>query len=76
LFYVDCPAGFDQLAFTEAARNAVKEATKKGYLRQNSVDSLTVKNSGNNLGPGTPVIHFHQHRKDEVEIKLDYPGMG
>jgi fumarate hydratase class I len=37
LFYVDCPVGYDQLAFGEAAREAVKEATKKGYLRQNSV---------------------------------------
>src|SRR5882724_1771636 len=44
LFYVDCPAGFDQIAFTDATRAAVKAATLKGYLRQNSVDSLTGKN--------------------------------
>src|SRR6478672_8863273 len=44
LFYVDCPAGFDQLGFEEAARNAVKLATKKGYLRQNSVNSITGEN--------------------------------
>src|SRR5918992_329762 len=37
IFYVDCPVGFDQTAFEETARNAVREATKKGYLRQNSV---------------------------------------
>jgi len=43
IFYVDCPVGFDQLAFHEAAREAVKTATKKGYLRQNSVDSITGK---------------------------------
>jgi len=30
LFFVDCPLGFDQLAFTETAREAVKLATKKG----------------------------------------------
>ena len=48
LFYVDSPAGFDQISFTEAARNAVKLATQKGYLRQNSVDSLTGKNDGTN----------------------------
>ena len=39
IFYVDCPVDFDQIAFEETARNAVREATKKGYLRQNSVDS-------------------------------------
>ena len=52
LFYVDGPAGFDQIAFEETAREAVKLATKKGYLRQNSVDSLTGANDGTNLGPG------------------------
>src|SRR5580765_5967132 len=54
IFYVDCPVGFDQLGFTESARAAVKAATKKGYLRQNSVDSLTGKNDGTNVGPGSP----------------------
>src|SRR3954451_17246072 len=44
IFYVDCPLGFDQLGFEDAAREAVKQATKKGYLRQNSVDSLNGKN--------------------------------
>src|SRR6266403_5894030 len=59
IFYVDCPVGYDQLAFEEAARGAVKLATKKGFLRQYSVDSLTGKNDGTNLGPGSPTIHFH-----------------
>src|SRR5207302_5478945 len=58
IFYVDCPIGFDQLAFADAAREAVKLATKKGYLRQNSVDSINGKNDGTNLGPGSPTLHF------------------
>ncbi|HEX3889373.1 MAG TPA: fumarate hydratase, partial [Verrucomicrobiae bacterium] len=37
LFYVDCPVGFDQIAFEETTKDAVKLATKKGFLRQNSV---------------------------------------
>src|ERR1044072_9705695 len=41
ILYVDCPVGYDQIAFSDAAREAVKLATKKGYLRQNSVDSIT-----------------------------------
>ena len=61
IFYVDCPVGYDQLGFEEAAREAVKLATKKGFLRQNSVDSITGKNDGTNVGPGSPAIHFHQH---------------
>ena len=58
LFYVNGPVGFDQIAFTETAREAVKLATKKGFLRQNSVDSLTGKNDGTNCGPGAPAFHF------------------
>src|SRR4051812_4009743 len=76
LFYVDCPVGFDQMEFEEAAREAVKFATKKGFLRQNSVDSLTGKNDGTNLGPGSPAIHFHQHRSPEVSVRLVLKGGG
>ena len=30
IFYVDCPIGFDQMAFEQTAREAVKLATRKG----------------------------------------------
>lgn len=76
LFFVDCPANFDQLAFADAARDAVKLATKKGYLRQNSVDSITGKNDGTNVGPGSPTIHFHQHRSPDVQVRLVLKGGG
>src|SRR5712671_2510964 len=76
IFYVDCPIGFDQLGFQDAAREAVKTATKKGYLRQNSVDSITGKNDGTNLGPGSPTIHFHQHRSPEITVRLVLKGGG
>ncbi len=76
LFYVHTPAGYDQLAFEEVATEAVREATKKGYLRQNSVDSITGKNSGDNTGPGSPVFHFHQWREPHVEVKLMLKGGG
>jgi fumarate hydratase class I len=76
LFYVNGPVGFDQIAFTETARDVVKLATKKGFLRQNSVDSLTGKNDGTNCGPGAPAFHFHQHRSPEVSVKLVLKGGG
>lgn len=76
IFYIDCPVGFDQITFTETAREAVKQATKKGYLRQNSVDSLTGVNDGTNLGPGSPTVHFHQHRSDDVQVRLVLKGGG
>ena len=76
LFYVGCPVGFDQITFEETAREAVTLATKKGYLRQNSVDSLTGKNDGTNVGPGAPTFHFHQHRSPEVSVRLVLKGGG
>jgi fumarate hydratase class I len=76
IFYVDCPIEFDQIAFTKVAREAVKLATKKGYLRQNSVDSITGKNDGTNVGPGSPTIHFHQHDSAEVAVRLILKGGG
>ena len=76
IFYVECPVGFDQIGFEEAARESVKLATKKGYLRQNSVDSIHGKNDGTNLGPGAPTLHFHQHRSAEVSVRLILKGGG
>ena len=74
IFYVDCPVGYDQLAFEEAAREAVMLATKKGYLRQNSVDSITGRNDGTNVGPGSPIVHFHQQRGSAVTVRLVLKG--
>ncbi len=76
LFYVDCPVGYDEIHFEETAREAVTLATKKGYLRQNSVDSLTGKNDGTNVGPGSPAIHFHQVREPRVSVRLILKGGG
>ena len=76
IFYVECPVGFDQIAGEEAAREAVKAATKLGYLRQNSVDSITGRNDGTNLGPGAPTVHFHQHRSPETAVRLVLKGGG
>jgi len=76
LFYVDGPVGMDQIAFEDASCLAVKKATKKGYLRQNSVDSLTGVNDGTNVGPGSPTFHFHQHRPDEISVRLVLKGGG
>lgn len=76
IFYIDSPLGLDQIAFAEAVREAVKLATKKGYLRQNSVDSITGKNDGTNVGPGSPTLHFHQHRSPETTVRLILKGGG
>jgi fumarate hydratase, class I len=75
-FDVHTPVGVNQIALKKAIKAAVAEATKRGKLRPNSVDSLTGKNSGDNLGDETPVIHFEQWEKDEIEVKLILKGGG
>jgi len=76
LFYVHAPVGYDQIELEETATEAVREATRRGFLRQNSVDSITGKNSGDNTGPGSPVFHFHQWRRPHVQVKLMLKGGG
>src|SRR5712692_9345334 len=75
-FAVHTPVGVNQIKVKKAIQAAVAEATKRGKLRPNSVDSLTGKNSGNNLGEETPVIHFEQWEQDEIEVKLILKGGG
>ena len=76
LFYVEHPVGFNQGAFTKVVHKAVRKATEVGFLRQNSVDSLTGKNECMNVGPGHPDIHFHETNKKTVEIRLMLKGGG
>jgi len=75
-FLVHTPVGVNQITIRKAIQAMVEEATRRGKLRPNSVDSITGANSGLNLGPGTPVIHFEQWEDDEIEILLLLKGGG
>jgi fumarate hydratase, class I len=75
-FEVKTPIGANQVEMKKQIRDAVAEATRRGKLRPNSVDSITGENSGTNLGPGTPIIHFEQWERDEIEVKLILKGGG
>jgi fumarate hydratase class I len=75
-FFIRTPAGASQLEIRRAACEAIAEATRRGKLRPNSVDSITGKNSGNNLGEETPVFHFEQWEQDAIEVRLILKGGG
>ena len=75
-FEVRVPRGSDQIWMRQQIREAVAEATRRGKLRPNSVDSITGENTGDNLGPGTPIIHFDQWESDHIEVKLLLKGGG
>src|SRR5437016_559434 len=75
-FVVHTPVGVNQIRIKKAILEAVAEATRRGKLRPNSVDSITGKNSGDNLGEETPVVHFEQWEEDEIEVRLILKGGG
>jgi fumarate hydratase, class I len=75
-FEVKVPLGANQIWMRQQIREAVAEATRRGKLRPNSVDSITGENSGDNLGPGTPIVHFDQWEEPDIEIKLILKGGG
>ncbi|MBM3819023.1 MAG: fumarate hydratase [Acidimicrobiia bacterium] len=75
-FEVKTPVGANQIEMKTQIREAVAEATTRGKLRPNSVDSITGENSGTNLGPGTPIVHFEQWERDDIEVKLILKGGG
>ncbi|WP_342566385.1 fumarate hydratase [Paenibacillus sp. FSL R7-0345] len=75
-FIIHTPVGVNQIEMKKDIHSAVIRATKNGKLRPNSVDSLTGENSGDNLGAGTPVIHFEQWEEENIDVRLILKGGG
>lgn len=75
-YEIKTPMGVNQIVMKKEILSAIAEATKQGKLRPNSVDSITGKNSGNNLGPGTPAFHFEQWEEEGIEVRLLLKGGG
>ncbi len=76
IFYVYYPTGWSTLALKKQIREAVAEATAKSYLRPNSVDTLTGKNTGNNLGDDFPYFHFEEWEEPYLKVDLMLKGGG
>jgi len=75
-FEIKTPVAANQMVMRKQILEAIAEATKRGKLRPNSVDSISGKNSGNNLGPGTPILHFEQWEEADIEVRLILKGGG
>jgi fumarate hydratase class I len=77
IFYVYYPEGWSTRAMRQQIEAAVVLATKKAYLRPNSVDSISGKNSGNNLGGRHfPSLHFAEVQGATLTIELMLKGGG
>jgi fumarate hydratase, class I len=76
IFYVFYPVGWSTLALKQMLRAAVAEATARSYLRPNSVEPLTGRNLGNNLGDDFPSLHFEEWEEDYLRVDLMLKGGG
>lgn len=50
-------------------KKAVAIATDKGYLRKNTIDSVTGKSYDNNCAEGAPVVHYVQSKREKGKAK-------
>ncbi|MCK4410522.1 MAG: fumarate hydratase [Candidatus Eisenbacteria sp.] len=76
LFFVEYGPDYRQKEVEDAARAATIAATEKYYLRPNAVDSVTGKNTGNNLGETFPYFHFDQRDEPGLRVRLMLKGGG
>jgi fumarate hydratase class I len=77
IFYVNYPNGWSTRLLRQQIESAVAEATRRAFLRPNSVNSLTEKNTGNNIGDRYfPTIHFEEVDGDTLTIDLLLKGGG
>jgi fumarate hydratase class I len=77
IFRVRHPEGWSTRKLREQIRAAMAQATKLSYMRPNAVDTITEKNSGNNLGGEEfPTIHFEEEEGDKLVVDLMLKGGG
>lgn len=76
VFHVEYPTGTSTLSLKKDLTAAVVEATRRGYLRPNSVDSITGENPGDNTGLGLPVFFFDEVESDTLKIQIMLKGGG
>jgi fumarate hydratase class I len=77
IFYVSYPDGWSTRKLSAQIKEAVIQATKNAYLRPNSVNTLTGKNTGDNSGDDHyPTIHFTEVDGEQLTINLMLKGGG
>ena len=75
-FFFDVPRGTDTVALEDAARHAVAIATQNGWLRRNTIDALSGISIDTNVAEGSPVCHFEQSDRKDIEVGLLQKGGG
>ena len=75
-FFFTVPRGTDTITLEQAARHAVAIATRNGWLRKNTIDTLSGHSIDTNVDVGAPVCHFEQADVPSVEVWLIQKGGG
>jgi len=77
IFYVQYPEGWSTRKLRLQLQDAVVQATELSYLRPNSVNAVTGKNTGNNTGDEHyPSIHLEEVEGDTLTVGLILKGGG
>jgi len=76
LFFIHHSRSISAGLLTRACDEAIKRATARNLLRENAVDTLTGKNTGNGFAPGIPSVHCEEWDQPGCEIKLLLKGGG
>lgn len=75
-FFFTIPRGADAVALEQSAREAVAYATKRGWLRRNTIDAVTGKSIDTNVAADAPVCHFEQADIQDTIVWLLQKGGG
>lgn len=77
IFYVYYAGSWSTRKLRVQIQEAVIQATERSYLRPNSVNTVTGKNTGNNTGDEHyPAIHFEEIEGDTLIVDLMLKGGG
>ncbi len=75
-FFWRVPRGTDTYALEQFAREAVVRATQQGFLRRNTIATLSGQSVDTNVAEGCPVCHFEQEDAESIEVWLMQKGGG
>jgi fumarate hydratase class I len=75
-FFVTHPKNISTNYIKSEIIKAMKAAVKAGYLRPNTVDPITGKNTGHGTGDGNPNVYFSETRGSNIKISLMLKGGG
>ena len=76
IFWIHHPVGVSTGMLAKACAEAVRQATAQNLLRENAVDTLTGKNTGNGYAPSIPSVHCEEWDRPETKVQLLLKGGG